>query len=203
MRCKPVTTVLTSALFANDIFLKTRFLHRNRLEIFPMKLSSTGILQSTVVPMADTHSEKIAYQPLHPSVVPELEKAYVEYHNGNFQFLEPVTEWSSNLRTAPSRFASTSSGPVKVGDVRDVNVGHFQARIYTPEGVPPAAGWPVLLGNHGGKVFPFVASECIVKAESVDTSTGGWAQGDLRSDEHIWTQICRGLSLGPVSSPWC
>jgi hypothetical protein len=110
--------------------------------------------------MADTHSQRIVHQPLHPSVRLKLEKDYVEYHDKYFQYLEPCTKWNSILRTAPSRFASTSSEPVKVGNVRNVNVGNFEVRIFTPEGFPPTAGWPVLLGYHGGKVFPFVASEC-------------------------------------------
>lgn len=110
--------------------------------------------------MADssTDSKRIVYQPLHPSVRSKLDPTYVEYHDEHFQFLEtlkPDTEWNSDLRTAPSRFALTSSSPLKVRSVRDVNLGDFDVRVYTPEGVPPTAGWPVLLGIHGGTVFPF------------------------------------------------
>jgi acetyl esterase/lipase len=142
--------------------------------------------------MADTytHSQRIAYQPLHPSVRPKLEKLYRDFHDGHFQYLKPDTEWNPDLRTAPSRFASTSSGPVKVGHVRDINVGNFQLRIYTPEGVPPTAGWPVLLGYHGGKVLPFVASEYI---QLTQTQGGGFKaiSAQMNTYGRRYAVVCR------------
>jgi acetyl esterase/lipase len=107
---------------------------------------------------SNTDSKRIAYQPLHSSVRSTLDPDYVIHHDEHFQFLEPLkrdTVWDSDLRRAPSRFESTSSGPVKVGSVRNVDLGNFHVRVYTPEGVPPTAGWPVMIGAHGGMVFPF------------------------------------------------
>src|SRR5579859_356477 len=97
-----------------------------------------------------THPQRIVYQPLHPSVIPKLEKAYVAYHEEHFQFLEPNTKWKSDLRTAPSRFESTTSAPVEVGSIRPFNLGKFHVLVCTPKGDPPTAGWPALLGMHGG-----------------------------------------------------
>lgn len=105
--------------------------------------------------MAGTDSQKIAYQPLHPSVIPWLEEEYVEIHNRSFQYDKPDIELSSDLRTAPSRFESTTSEPVEVGSVRPFDLGKFGVLVYTPEGVSPTAGWPAMLGAHGGMVFPF------------------------------------------------
>jgi hypothetical protein len=104
--------------------------------------------------MADT--QRIAYQPLHPSVRPLLEEPYVKCHDEDFQFLKPDIEWSSDPRTAPSRFASTSSEPVEVGSIRPFDLGKFDVLVYTPKGVAPTAGWPAMLGAHGGMVFPFM-----------------------------------------------
>src|SRR5271156_6756055 len=83
--------------------------------------------------MADSHtkSKRVSYQPLHPSVRWKLEKAYVQYHDTYFQYLKPDTEWNPGWRTAPSRFASTSSKPVKVGSVIDLKLGKFSVRIYS------------------------------------------------------------------------
>jgi acetyl esterase/lipase len=107
--------------------------------------------------MADT--QRIAYQPLHPSVIPSLDERYVKVHNEIFRFLRPVTEWNPDLRTAPSKFESTTSEPVDVGSIRPFDLGNepdkYPVLVYTPKGAPPAAGWPALLGMHGGMVFPF------------------------------------------------
>ena len=102
--------------------------------------------------MADpkTEPERIPYQPLHSSVREELEEAYVKYHDAVLRYLKPDTEWDPGWRTAPSRFASTSSRPVKVGSVRTLNLGELEIQIYTPDGVQPTAGWPAMLWFHGG-----------------------------------------------------
>jgi hypothetical protein len=152
--------------------------------------------------MADTYinSQRIAYQPLHPSVIPWLEEEYIKIHNESLQYVKPDTDWNS-LRAAPSRFESTTSGPVKVGSVRPVEIGKFHVLVYTPEGVPPAAGWPVLLGAHGGMTFPFYDPVSPSQRLKQLAHIGGWVLGDPESEEHIWTQICCGLSLGPVSIP--
>lgn len=109
--------------------------------------------------MADsnTESERIPYQPLHPSIIEELEKAYVKWHNTHVKYQKLETVWNPSWRTAPSRFASTSSRPVKVGDPRRIKLGKFEIWIYTPDGVQPAAGWPATLWLHGGMGFPVVA----------------------------------------------
>ena len=110
--------------------------------------------------MADsnTDSKRIVHQPLDSSVRLQLDKDYVNYHDEHLQYLEPLgpdTEWDSDLRTAPSIFALTTSEPVKVGSVIPVDLGKFRVLVYTPEGVSPTAGWPVMLGMHGGMVFLF------------------------------------------------
>jgi hypothetical protein len=140
--------------------------------------------------MADSHTEskRVSYQPLHPSVRKRLEKAYVLHHDTYFQYLKPDTEWNPSWRTAPSRFASTSSKPVKVGSVIILKLGKFSVQIYTPDGVQPSAGWPAMLGLHSGMDFPVMALWVHHKAEA---ETGGWALGDPSSEQHIWTRICR------------
>jgi hypothetical protein len=140
--------------------------------------------------MADSHtkSKRVSYQPLHPSVRWKLEKVYVQYHDTHFQYLKPDTEWNPGWRIAPSRFALTSSRLMKIGSVIDIDLGKFSIRIYTPDGVQPAAGWPVMLELHGGMGFPVMALWVHRKAE---VETGGWVLGDPGSDQHIWTRICR------------
>lgn len=107
--------------------------------------------------MADTYtpSQRTVHQPLHPSVRPLLEQSYVEYHDEHLQFLEPDIELSSDLRTASSKFESTTSEPVEVGSIRPFDLGKFGVLVYTPKGISPTAGWPAMLGAHGGMVFPF------------------------------------------------
>ena len=153
--------------------------------------------------MADTYtdSQRIAYQPLHPSVIPLLEEEYVKIHNERLQYLKLDTEWNSDLRTAPSRFESTTSEPVEVGSIRPFNLGKFHVLVYTPKGDPPTTGWPAMLGIHGGMVILFYDPVSPSQRLKQLTHIGGYIQGGPESEAHIWTRICRGLSLGPVPIP--
>jgi len=64
----------------------------------------------------------------------------------------------------------------------DLNLSKFSIRIYTSDGVQPAANWPAMLGLHSGMGFPIMALWVHRKAEA---ETGNWVLGDPSSEQHI------------------
>ncbi|THH19553.1 hypothetical protein EW146_g1635 [Bondarzewia mesenterica] len=116
------------------------------------------------------------YQPLHPDVRPLLDPEYTAFHDKVLQYIVPshTLPFNPSAREIPAPWASV---PVKVGAVRDVEKGDWQARVWTPEGEKPAGGWPVLIWYHGG----------------------GWTLGGLGSENHVCAAMCKHASCVVVS----
>ena len=95
-------------------------------------------------------SDRIPHQPLHPSIIPRLDPQYLEFHNAELQYIVPphTLPWDPAIRNTPT--VPGSAEPLKVGNTEDFDLTHTKFRVFTPEGSPPAGGWPVFIFFHGG-----------------------------------------------------
>ncbi|KAI0481298.1 Alpha/Beta hydrolase protein [Xylariaceae sp. FL0804] len=115
--------------------------------------------------------DRTIHQPIHPDVRPRLDPEYVAFHDRYLQYAFPDDRkgWDGSARTTSSAWPPTEGPAVPVGAVRDLDLGDFGVRVFTPEGAPPAAGWPALLWFHGG----------------------GWAVGSAAMSPDLCSSICR------------
>ncbi|KAF9564021.1 hypothetical protein CPC08DRAFT_748599 [Agrocybe pediades] len=106
--------------------------------------------------------------PIHPSVVAELDPDYVKFHNEHLVNLTPphTLPWHPSIRDAPA--VPGSSAPLKVGKTQDYDLTHTKFRAFTREGTPPADGWPIFIFFHGG----------------------GWTLGNINSENAFCTNMC-------------
>ncbi|TFK31340.1 alpha/beta hydrolase fold-domain-containing protein [Crucibulum laeve] len=114
------------------------------------------------------NTSHVPQQPIHPSVLPKLDPEYVEFHNANFLHLVPphTLPWDPAIRNAPT--VPGGSEPLNVGNIQDYDLTYAKFRAFTPEGDPPANGWPVLIYFHGG----------------------GWTLGNISSETTVCTNMC-------------
>lgn len=117
------------------------------------------------------HSDKVIYQPLHPSIRGKLDPEYVAFHDGVLQYVEPAESrpWDPSSRDMPSPLFTGVQKPVRVGKTFDKAVENIQLRVFVPEGHSPLSGWPCLVWLHGG----------------------GWVYGGLASDRGFLSHVCK------------
>lgn len=111
------------------------------------------------------------HQPIHQKIRPLLDPEYIAFHDQHCQFAIPDDQkiWDGSARLRPAGWPVTESAPVEVGQVRDLDMGNYNVRVFTPEGQKPPNGWPVFLWFHGG----------------------GWAVGDIGNGNDICALICQ------------
>ncbi|KAI1333607.1 alpha/beta hydrolase fold-domain-containing protein [Xylariaceae sp. FL0016] len=119
------------------------------------------------------------YQPIHEAVRPLLDPEYVAFHDKYLQYVLPDDRkvWDGSARTTSSAWPPTESTPVQVKEVRDLDLGAYDARVWTPDAEKPSRGFPVFLWFHGG----------------------GWAVGSIASGNDICALICRRAACVVVS----
>ncbi|KAL1951869.1 hypothetical protein VTO73DRAFT_1018 [Trametes versicolor] len=118
------------------------------------------------------------HQPIHPDIADRLLGEYAAFHNAHIAQTIPVHEikpWSPALRNAPAVMGE--SEPLKVGAVKDYPLSKCSVRVFTPEGEPPADGWPVFIFYHGG----------------------GWTLGTINAENSFSTNMCRRAQCVVVS----
>ncbi|KAG4421608.1 hypothetical protein IFR04_005227 [Cadophora malorum] len=110
------------------------------------------------------------YQPLHPLTRSRLDPQYAAIHDFHLQYIPPSESipWGPDSRSLPGMPSHFSSAPIPVGSTRDINLGLFKVRAFTPTGEKPEVGWPVLLWFHGG----------------------GCVLGDIGSENNFLTMLC-------------
>ncbi|KAL2810750.1 Alpha/Beta hydrolase protein [Aspergillus granulosus] len=110
------------------------------------------------------------HQPIHPSIRPLLDPEYAAFHDAHFQYVLPDDQqiWDGSARTAPRPWPSTEYPHTPVASVRDMSLGDFEIRIFTPNAPQPVPGYPVFLWFHGG----------------------GWAVGSLSDGNDLCSMIC-------------
>lgn len=120
---------------------------------------------------------KTVYQPIHPDILPKLLPEYVDFHNANTAFAPAIHEipWDPACRKNPPVVGG--SEPLPVGSVKDLPLSHCKMRVFTPEGQPPADGWPVFLFLHGG----------------------GWTLGNINTENAFSTNMCKRAKCVVVS----
>ncbi|KAH7025679.1 Alpha/Beta hydrolase protein [Microdochium trichocladiopsis] len=123
--------------------------------------------------------ERTVYQPIHESLKARLDPEYVTFHEEVLQFIKPQEweAWDPASRLKPSAVTRGSQMQVEVGNVTDYDIGSMQARVFTPAGEQPEAGWPVLVWLHGG----------------------GWVMGGLTSENGFLRHVCRYIGIAVVT----
>ncbi|OSD03127.1 hypothetical protein PYCCODRAFT_1366208 [Trametes coccinea BRFM310] len=108
------------------------------------------------------------YQPIHPDVAGKLLEEYAAFHNTFLAHTVPVHElpWDPSIRNTPAVLGG--SEPLKVGNIKDYPLSKCSVRVFTPEGEPPADGWPVFIFFHGG----------------------GWTLGTINTENSFSTNMC-------------
>ncbi|KAG6908209.1 hypothetical protein DXG01_005681 [Tephrocybe rancida] len=105
-------------------------------------------------------TERIAHQPLHPSIIPRLDHEYIEFHNETLQYIVPphTLAWDPAIRNTPA--VPGESPALEVAKTQDFDLSHTKIRTFTPKGKIPEGGWPVFIFFHGGGwTFGTIASE--------------------------------------------
>ncbi|KEF54891.1 uncharacterized protein A1O9_09334 [Exophiala aquamarina CBS 119918] len=116
--------------------------------------------------------------PIHPSVVDQLDPAFVRLYN---EYIANSPPWPTDLNLVRQNYStlySYATAPASgVGGIGETQVpgwdkypGDINVRVYVPPGEEPGKRktWPVHFNFHGG----------------------GWAVGDLETDAHICHHIC-------------
>ncbi|GBE78813.1 AB hydrolase superfamily protein [Sparassis crispa] len=113
--------------------------------------------------------ERKVWQPIHPDFLDKLLPEYVAYHNEHIRYTPAAQQvpWDPSVRVKLQ--AGGASEPLQVGPGRDVSLSKCAMRVWTPEGAPPADGWPVLLFFHGG----------------------GWTLGTISTGTSFCTSMCK------------
>ncbi|KAH8892151.1 hypothetical protein GQ53DRAFT_134395 [Thozetella sp. PMI_491] len=113
--------------------------------------------------------ERTIYQEIHPDVRPKLDPEYVEFHDKYMQYVprDESKEWDGSARTTPS-LPPGGSKPVSIGPIKDVKIGNFEARVFTPES-DQNGSYGCLIWFHGG----------------------GWAIGGLEDSPDLCAYLCR------------
>ncbi|KAJ9504360.1 hypothetical protein LTR99_005707 [Exophiala xenobiotica] len=116
--------------------------------------------------------------PLHPSVIEQLDPAFVKLYNTYIANGPPMSTDLNVVRQNFSALYSYASAPATgVGGIGETQVpgwdkypGDVNVRVYVPPGEEPGQRkvWPVHFNFHGG----------------------GWAVGDLETDAHLCHHIC-------------
>ena len=113
--------------------------------------TSTDRMSSvTSAPDEDANQAPIAKQPLHPSMIDRLDPEYIEFHNKYIVNITPphTLPWSPTIRNGMAVPGGTPL--LKVAKTQDFELPTTKCRAFTPEGTPPAGGWPLFIFFHGG-----------------------------------------------------
>lgn len=113
--------------------------------------------------------------PLHPTIASRIDPEYAAFYNEHViskqqVHLQPISASRSSGVLIPG------AGPlIPVGKTEDFLVPRTESkgpdvpvRCFSPEGTPPAGGWPTLLYFHGG----------------------GWVLGTIDTENVVATNIC-------------
>lgn len=113
-------------------------------------ITSTSMSSVSSVPTEDATQAPVAKQPLHPSIIDLLDPEYIEFHNKHVVNITPphTLPWSPAIRNGMAVPGGTPL--LKVAKTQDFDLPTTKCRAFTPEGTPPAGGWPLFIFFHGG-----------------------------------------------------
>lgn len=124
-------------------------------------------------------SSRTIYQPLDASVRDAYDPEYVAFHDTYVQYVEPehVMEWSPGIRSR-SLWPYAGSPILEVGSVKDLKpCPDFAIRVFKPENHVSESQSPLVIWFHGG----------------------GFAGGNIDSDNDLCSLLCRDLSCVVVN----
>lgn len=134
-------------------------------------------LQHDAVPVvkAATGGQQPPY-PLHPSVADKLDPQYVAFYNKYLINSQQVHFQPVAASRVGGKIIPGGSDNVPVGSTQDFSIARqetdgpdVRVRCFTPEGEPPAGGWPVMVYFHGG----------------------GWVLGNIDTENTVCTNMCK------------
>ena len=113
--------------------------------------------------------------PLHHSVKHRLHPEYVAFYNKYVQYARPVYDLSVDMARISGGPPPSHTDPLAVGKIQDISILRHETpgpdipiRCFTPPGVPPRNGWPLVHYAHGG----------------------GWVFGDVDTENTVCSHIC-------------
>jgi triacylglycerol lipase len=113
--------------------------------------------------------------PLHHSVKNRLHPEYVAFYDKYILHAQPVYDLSIDVARISGGVPPSHSKPLPVGKTQDISIFRQETpgpnvpiRCFTPPGVPPRSGWPLVHFHHGG----------------------GWVFGDIDTENTVCTNIC-------------
>lgn len=113
--------------------------------------------------------------PLHESVIDKLHPQYVEFYNQHLLNAQQVHYQPVSASRVGGRIIPGGSDDLPVGLTEDISISRLETegpdvvvRCFTPEGTPPANGWPVMVYYHGG----------------------GWVLGTIATEGSVCTNMC-------------
>lgn len=113
--------------------------------------------------------------PLHESVIDKLHPQYVAFYNQHLVNVQQVHYQPVSASRVGGRIIPGGSDNLPVGLTQDILIKRLQTegpdvrvRCFTPEGTPPAGGWPVMVYYHGG----------------------GWVLGTIDTENSVCTNMC-------------
>lgn len=113
--------------------------------------------------------------PLHESVKDKLHPEYVAFYNKYLINAQQVHYQPVAASRVGGKIIPGGSDPLPVGKTQDLAIQRqesegpdVQIRCFTPEGNPPANGWPVMIYYHGG----------------------GWVLGNIATENAVCTNMC-------------
>jgi len=136
--------------------------------------SSSPVTQaSLLVTMSLTHPQPP--YPLHDSVKDKLHPEYVKFYNEHIINSQQVHYQPVSASRVGGKIIPGGGDPLPVGRTQDIALKRqqtegpdVQIRSFTPEGEPPANGWPVMIYYHGG----------------------GWVLGNISTENTVCTNMC-------------
>lgn len=113
--------------------------------------------------------------PLHPSVEKRLHPEYVAFYNKYILNAPQVHHLPIDMARCSGGIPPSHSKPLPVGKIQDMVVcrqetpgPNVYVRCFTPPGLPPKSGWPLVHYYHGG----------------------GWVFGDIGTENTVCSHIC-------------
>ncbi len=113
--------------------------------------------------------------PLHHSVKQRLHPEYVAFYNKYILNAQQVQLLPVEIARISGGVPPSHSKPLSVGKIQDISISRRETsgpnipiRCFTPPGVPPRSGWPLVHYLHGG----------------------GWVFGDIDTENTVCTNIC-------------
>ncbi|CAG8978432.1 hypothetical protein HYALB_00012599 [Hymenoscyphus albidus] len=125
--------------------------------------------------VTDTSNLTLPPYPLHPSIKDKHDPVYATFYNKHILNTQPVHLQPVSASRASGVLIPGGGKLLEVGNKEDILIGRessegpdVDCRVFTPEGVAPHEGWPLMIYFHGG----------------------GWVLGNKETENTVCTNLC-------------